>query len=311
MDDLLYYMDGIVAGIVVPSALFSHCEDKLMIDGPLGIACASSSDPVGLHKALVDSGALVTGQADEVSAVVNLLKDPRTSRTASYLLCFAHQCRDVIADFANLHEARVMIVGCGGIGSALCMLLAGAGVRKFSLIDGDVVEESNLNRQLYWALEDVGKYKVDVLRRVLESRFVDVSVKCLKGFPSIDELCLLAAKDVDAAAITADIPSTLAREGWRLTKMCGIPVVSGGYHHHLCSSFHIVPGDWEEMEEIVGSLEEEAWQSLPSAIMPSYGPMNYSLAAILSGNLLASLAPNSLGERATSVSRWDSRGAGF
>ena len=61
-----------------------------------------------------------------------------------------------------LQEARVAVVGLGGLGSNVAMWLARLGVGHLLLYDFDKVELSNLNRQYYF-LEDVGKYKAEAL----------------------------------------------------------------------------------------------------------------------------------------------------
>ena len=55
----------------------------------------------------------------------------------------------------RLKEARIAVVGAGGIGSAVIPALAGAGVGTLTVIDSDVVEESNLQRQHRIALAEV------------------------------------------------------------------------------------------------------------------------------------------------------------
>lgn len=62
----------------------------------------------------------------------------------------------------RLASVRVGIIGAGGLGSNVAMLLARSGIRKFTLVDFDVVEASNLNRQAYFP-QDVGKNKVQAL----------------------------------------------------------------------------------------------------------------------------------------------------
>lgn len=60
----------------------------------------------------------------------------------------------------RLAEGRVLIIGCGGLGSPIAMYLAAAGVGTIGLMDGDVVDESNLQRQIIHFTHDVGKPKV-------------------------------------------------------------------------------------------------------------------------------------------------------
>lgn len=60
-----------------------------------------------------------------------------------------------------LAEAHVVLVGCGGIGSPALQYLAGAGVGRLTLIDDDVVEASNLQRQTVFAEAVIGKPKAE------------------------------------------------------------------------------------------------------------------------------------------------------
>lgn len=68
---------------------------------------------------------------------------------------------------AKLHAASVLIVGAGGLGCPAAMYLAAAGVGQIKLIDDDVVELSNLQRQLAHGMGDIGIAKVESLRAAL------------------------------------------------------------------------------------------------------------------------------------------------
>ncbi len=73
-----------------------------------------------------------------------------------------------IAGQQKLAKANILIIGAGGLGCPLLLYLAGAGIGHIGLIDNDVVEESNLHRQVLYHTADIGKYKSDVAAARLE-----------------------------------------------------------------------------------------------------------------------------------------------
>ncbi|MCK9211976.1 MAG: sulfur carrier protein ThiS adenylyltransferase ThiF [Ignavibacteriaceae bacterium] len=67
----------------------------------------------------------------------------------------------------KLEKAVIGIAGCGGLGSNVAIALARIGIGKLILVDFDVVEPTNLNRQQYF-VDDIGKRKVDALEAKLK-----------------------------------------------------------------------------------------------------------------------------------------------
>jgi len=69
-----------------------------------------------------------------------------------------------------LQNARVLVIGCGGLGSPVAIYLATSGIGNIHLVDFDIVSVSNLHRQVFYKLEDVGKFKAEVLATEIEKR---------------------------------------------------------------------------------------------------------------------------------------------
>lgn len=76
----------------------------------------------------------------------------------------------------QLLKSKVLVVGTGGLGSPISLYLAAAGVGTIGLVDGDVVDLSNLQRQIAHHTPDVGRSKVDSAREKIESINPDVKV---------------------------------------------------------------------------------------------------------------------------------------
>jgi molybdopterin/thiamine biosynthesis adenylyltransferase/molybdopterin converting factor small subunit len=76
----------------------------------------------------------------------------------------------------KLMQAKVLIVGAGGLGSPIALYLAAAGVGTLGLVDFDVVDLSNLQRQLLHQTEDVGKPKVISARETINAYNPEVNV---------------------------------------------------------------------------------------------------------------------------------------
>ncbi len=77
---------------------------------------------------------------------------------------------------AKLLASRVLLIGAGGLGSPAALYLAAAGVGTLGLIDFDVVDASNLQRQVLYRTEDVGRPKLEVAEERLRALNPDVQI---------------------------------------------------------------------------------------------------------------------------------------
>lgn len=82
----------------------------------------------------------------------------------------------------KLKESRVAIFGIGGVGGYVCEALARSGVYKFVLVDDDKVCMTNINRQIIATIDNIGKYKCDVMKERILSINPDAEVIIHKCF---------------------------------------------------------------------------------------------------------------------------------
>ncbi len=80
----------------------------------------------------------------------------------------------------KLLDSKVLLIGAGGLGSPASLYLAAAGVGRIGIVDADVVDESNLQRQIVHSTESLGEPKVESAKRTIEALNPDVEVVVYK-----------------------------------------------------------------------------------------------------------------------------------
>lgn len=93
-----------------------------------------------------------------------------------------------------LKNAKVLVVGAGGLASSALMYLAAVGIGHIHILDGDQVELSNLARQVLFTQNDIGKYKVDAAVQRLSLQNPSISVSGQKEFLNAENALTLIAK---------------------------------------------------------------------------------------------------------------------
>ena len=122
----------------------------------------------------------------------------------------------------KLQKSTVMVVGCGAVGSFAIEALARTGVGHIVVVDFDVVEESNINRQLFALSSTLGMSKVDVARQRILDINPDARVDAFNLFFDADtQLPVLPDFIIDAID---SVESKVALYKWAFEQ--GVPFIS-------------------------------------------------------------------------------------
>lgn len=181
-----------------------------------------------------------------------------------------------------LKDKKVLILGCGGIGSHVGWNLTTLGVGEIDFVDFDVVELSNLNRQILYDEYDIGKKKVEVLKKKLQSVNYNIKIgaicKKVTSEDDLEELCTSKTYDL----IIKSLDSPLVFSKW-LDSVCVknklkyiAAIVMDSY---LAVGPSYIPDKSLTYSEIMGSQKE---RERISGIAPSLGFMMYEISGKVS-----------------------------
>lgn len=157
----------------------------------------------------------------------------------------------------KLRSSKIGVFGVGGIGTWIVNGLYQMGVDEIRITDPDKISESNLNRQLFFNSNDIGKYKVDVIKEKLP----DANIKTFKKYVSKEESLEEIVNGMDFLVNCADSPSvsetTQIIDSYAKEKE--IPYcVAGGYNMHLgMIGPIIIPGKTKTFEEFLTTQKNQ------------------------------------------------------
>ena len=141
----------------------------------------------------------------------------------------------------RLLDARVLLIGAGGLGSPASLYLAAAGVGTLGIVDADVVDESNLQRQIVHATDRLGEPKVLSAKRTLEGLNPDVDVRTFQERLTSENVERILGEGWDVIVDGADNFPTryLVNDAsvWH-----GIPVVHGSIYRFEGQVTVFLPG---------------------------------------------------------------------
>ncbi len=104
----------------------------------------------------------------------------------------------------KLLDSRILLIGAGGLGSPASLYLAAAGVGTLGIVDADVVDETNLQRQVIHNLDSLGTPKVDSAKATLQALNPDVDVKTYRERLTSDNVERILADGWDVIVDGAD-----------------------------------------------------------------------------------------------------------
>lgn len=146
-----------------------------------------------------------------------------------YVDCCYTRSQEILSKIKN---STLINIGCGGIGNYLLYAYASFLPKKIIMIDGDVVSASNLNRQIFFDISDIDKYKCDVLKEKLSKRFESVQYETYARFATADILSSMLDRIVDKENVIITISgdsNTTVRDSVIVAAKYKIPCLNVGY----------------------------------------------------------------------------------
>lgn len=105
---------------------------------------------------------------------------------------------------SSLQNANILVVGLGGVGAFACEFLARAGVGKMTIVDGDVVDTTNKNRQLVALDSTIKKYKTDIMASRIRDINPNIELNVITEFLEPERAYALVTDQFDYVADCID-----------------------------------------------------------------------------------------------------------
>ena len=155
----------------------------------------------------------------------------------------------------QIHQARIVVVGIGGLGSVSAQQLTSLGVGVVRVVDRDIVEVSNLQRQLLYTNNDIGKPKVEVAMKRLNVLNPDVDIEALAL--SVTEAT--AARVVEGMDVVIDGLDSFSPR-YALNRACihqKVPYVFAGALSAVGNMTTILPGKTACLECVFSGINDD------------------------------------------------------
>lgn len=155
--------------------------------------------------------------------------------------------------FKLLSNKTILFVGVGGIASIIIDQLISVGIKYYSIIDFDIVDSSNLNRQFVYSEEDIGKYKVDQFKKYILSKNKNALVNVYNiKINSSNQIETIISKDkIDFIINSADMPPCyLQKYIIECSIKSKVPCIFGGVGINEGSYGPLLDNKWSKINEL-------------------------------------------------------------
>jgi molybdopterin/thiamine biosynthesis adenylyltransferase len=202
----------------------------------------------------------------------------------------------------RLHATRVAILGVGGLGTQVLEHLIGLGIQSVVLLDGDVVEPQNLNRQYLFTPADIGRPKVTVAAEAVRRQLPTADILTfLRHVQSVQDLFDLDQLGISVLINCADQPNNIENLVNEYGRSRKVATITGGVGIHLGYWGPLVPAEDADFESVA------PYVNVGDRIVPrirctsSHGPYNSIIAALMAHDVFSHVSgciePKSLRRR--------------
>lgn len=167
----------------------------------------------------------------------------------------------------KLSASKVLVIGCGALGSMVGMQLSGAGVGIIGICDFDTIDISNLQRQFFFTTDESGKPKAEVLAKRILTLNPDIQVRIHSGMITSSKAEVIF-EDYDFIVDATDNPDSKKMTG-KVSRGKGKPCCIGGVRDFSGQVMTLLPDD-PRFEDYFGITEADGF--LPCSLGGVMGP---------------------------------------
>jgi molybdopterin/thiamine biosynthesis adenylyltransferase len=188
----------------------------------------SKEEVIEIIQQFLNSGILM----EDESKLFNKNYYQRYKRQISFLGELSTSAQETKIFQEKLKNARVIVFGIGGIGTWIVNGLSQIGIGEIVIVDPDIIEISNLNRQLFFTTKDIGRYKVDVVKKKLPDSNIITYIKKISKTEDLTEIIKGSSIIINCADNPSVEETTRIISGY--CNKYKIPYsIAGGYNMHL------------------------------------------------------------------------------